>query len=104
MLFKLLGLPFSLPAAGIRFALDKVIEMAELEANSEDPIKEELLEMQVQLEEGTIDEKAYAAREAVLLARLRQLREKRNELMLEGRVSEGDEGSRVVVEIPEELR
>jgi hypothetical protein len=103
VLFKLLGLPFTLPAAGIRFALDKVIEMAEVEANSEEPIKQELLEMQVALEEGTLDEKAYVARETVLLARLRELRERRREMARQQIVEEG-EGSRVVVEMPEELR
>lgn len=103
MLLKLLGLPFTLPAAGIRFALDKVIEMAEIEANSEEPIKEELLAMQLQLEEGVIDEKAYVARETVLLARLREIRERRKELARQQLVEESD-GSRIVVEMPEELR
>jgi hypothetical protein len=104
VLLKLLGLPLTLPAAGIKFALEKVIEMAEVEANSEEPIKEELLELQIALEEGRIDEKAYVARETVLLARLRELRERRRELAQEGRVTEGDDDSRVVIEIPEELR
>lgn len=103
MLLKLLGLPFTLPAAGIRFALDKVIEMAEIEANSEEPIKEELLAMQLQLEEGVIDEKAYVARETVLLARLREIRERRKELARQQLVEDSD-GSRIVVEMPEELR
>lgn len=103
MLLKLLGLPFTLPAAGIRFALDKVIEMAEIEANSEEPIKEELLAMQLQLEEGVIDEKAYVARETVLLARLREIRERRKEMARQQLVEESD-GSRIVVEMPEELR
>ena len=103
MLLKLLGLPFTLPAAGIRFAIDKVIEMAEVEANSEEPIKEELLAMQLQLEEGTIDEKVYVARETVLLARLREIRERRKE-MARTQLVEESEGSRIVVEMPEELR
>ncbi len=106
MLFKLLGLPVTLPAAGIRFALDKVVEMAEHEMNSEEPIKEELLEMQIALEEGGMDEKTYAAREAVLLARLRQIREHQRELareQLDQRIVEEGEGSRIVVEIPDEL-
>lgn len=103
MLLKLLGLPFSLPAAGIRFALDKVIEMAEVEANSEEPIKEELLAMQLQLEEGAIDERAYVARETVLLARLREIRARRRELARQQAAEEG-EGPRMVVEMPEELR
>lgn len=103
MLLKLLGLPITLPAAGIRYCLDKVVEMAEQEANSEEPVKEELLRMQLELEEGAIDEKAYVARETVLLARLREIRERQRE-MARRQAAEGDEGSRVVVELPEELR
>lgn len=103
MLLKLLTLPISLPAAGIRYCLDKVVEMAEQEANSEEPVKEELLRMQLELEEGTIDEKAYVARETVLLARLREIRERQRELARRQIVEEGQD-SRIVVEMPEELR
>jgi hypothetical protein len=78
--------------------------MAEVESNSEEPIKEELLELQIALEEGRVDEKAYVARETVLLARLRELRERRRELAREQRIVEEDDDSRVVIEIPEELR
>ncbi len=107
MLLKLLGLPLTLPAAGIRFALEKVADIAEAEMNSEEPIKAELLEMQIALEEGTIDERAYSAREAVLLARLREIRARHRELareQVEERIVEEGSGSRVVIEVPEELR
>ena len=104
MLLKLLGLPLTLPAAGIRFTLEKIADLAEAEMNSEEPVKEELLELQVALEEGRIDEKAYVAREAVLLARLRELRERRRELAREQRITEEGDDSRVVIELPEELR
>jgi gas vesicle protein GvpG len=107
VLLKLLTLPVTLPAAGIRFCLEKVIDMADAEANSEEPIKEELLEMQLALEDGRMDERAYTARETVLLARLREIRERRRELareQVEQRVVEEGDGSRIVVEIPEELR
>lgn len=107
MLLKLLGLPITLPAAGIRFALEKVADLAEAEMNSEEPIKEELLEMQLALEEGRIDEKAYVARETVLLARLREVRERLRALareQVEQRIVEEGEASRVVIEMPDELR
>ncbi len=107
MLLKLLSLPVSLPAAGIRFCLEKVADIAEAEMNSEEPIKEELLEMQIALEEGRMDERAYTARETVLLARLREVRERQRQLareQVEERVVEEGEGSRIVIEIPEELR
>ena len=104
MLLKLLGLPLTLPAAGIKFAIERIADLAEAEMNSEDPIKEELLEMQIALEEGRIDEKAYVARETVLLARLRELREHRRELARQQTITDEDENSRVIVELPEELR
>jgi len=105
VLLKLLTLPVTLPAAGIRYCLDKVIEMAEAEANSEEPIKQELLEMQIALEDGTLDEHSYQARETVLLARLREIRERQKALARE-QMAEREEGSgsRVQVELPEELR
>jgi hypothetical protein len=101
VLFKLLGLPLTLPAAGIRYCLDRVVEMAEHEADSEEPIKEELLELQLALEEGTIDERAFSAREAVLFARLREIRERHKAL---AREEAAGSGGSVVVELPEELR
>lgn len=107
MIFKLLTLPVSLPASGIRFCLEKVADIAEKELNSEEPIKEELLEMQIALEEGHMDERAYTARETVLLARLREIRDRQRALareQVEERIVEEGEGSRIVIEIPEELR
>lgn len=102
MLLKLLALPITLPAAGIRFALNAVADMAEHELNSDEPVKEELLELQLALEEGTISERAYRAKETVLLARLRDIRERRRALASDS--DDGEAGGRVVVELPEELR
>jgi len=105
VLLKLLSLPVSLPAAGIRYCLEKVAEVAEVELNSEDPVKEELLELQLALEEGRISERAYDAREAVLLARLREIRQRQKALAREQlSEDEADHGTRVVIDIPEELR
>lgn len=107
MILKLLTLPVSLPVAGIRYCLEKVADIAETEMNSEEPIKEELLEMQLAVEEGRMDERAFAARETVLLARLREIRERQREMareQLAQRVEEEGERSRVVIEIPDELR
>ena len=106
MLLKLLTLPITLPAAGIRYCINRVIDVAEIEANSEEPVKQELLELQIALEEGTIDDRAYRAREAILLTRLRELRERQKELVRQQMAEEGDEqsGARVQIELPEELR
>ena len=108
MLFKLLALPLTLPAAGIRYCIEKVVEVAEAEYDSDEPVKEDLLRLQIELEEGRIDEDAYVAQERVLLARLRQLRDRRKQQMreeLEERAGEeAESGRRVYIEMPDELQ
>jgi hypothetical protein len=108
LLFKLLGLPLTLPAAGIRYCIEKVVEVAEAEYDSDEPVKEDLLRLQIELEEGRIDEDAYVAQERVLLARLRQLRDRRKQQMreeLEERAGEeAESGRRVYIEMPDELQ
>lgn len=74
MLLKLLGLPITLPAAGIKFCLEQIAELAESELTDDTAVREQLLLLQVQLEDGEIDEQEYAAREAELLRRLREIR------------------------------
>lgn len=100
MLFKLLGLPFSLPAAGVKWVFNTVLEQAENEYYDDAPVKEMLLLLNMQLEEGEISEEEFAEQEQVLFARLREIREHREEQlreMLRQRAEAGeDEG---VVEI-----
>lgn len=74
MLFKLLGLPLTLPAAGIKFCFQQVLNAAEAEYTDPDPVKEQLLLLQLQLEEGEITEEQYVEGETALLARLREIR------------------------------
>jgi hypothetical protein len=74
VLFKLLGLPFSLPAAGVKFVFNQLIETAEQEMMDDGPVKEALLELQMRLEEGEIDEEEFAEHELVLFQRLREIR------------------------------
>jgi hypothetical protein len=106
ILFKLLALPITAPAAGIRYCIDKVVEFAEHEMTDDEPIREQLLELQLELEEGRVTEEDYVEREAVLLARLREVREYRKQLAREAleasAPTEGEE-SAVVIEVPEEL-
>jgi hypothetical protein len=108
VLLKLLTLPVTLPAAGIRYCIEKVVEVAEAEYNSEEPVKEELLRLQIELEEGRLEEDAYVAQERVLLARLRQLRDRRKQQMREELEERADEdaasGRRVHIEMPDELQ
>ena len=83
MLFKLLGLPFSVPAAGVRFVFNTLVETAEAELMDDGPVKDQLMLLQMQLEEGEIEEDEFAEREAVLFQRLRDIRAYREQKYLE---------------------
>lgn len=106
ILFKLLALPITAPAAGIRYCIEKVVEFAEHEMTDDEPVRMQLMELQIELEEGRVTEDEYAEREAVILARLREIREYRKQMEREAAdasaPTEG-EGRRVVIEVPEEL-
>jgi hypothetical protein len=106
ILFKLLALPITAPAAGIKYCIDKVVEYAEHEANDEGLVREQLLELQIDLEEGRVTDEEFAEREAVIFARMRELREQREQLArqaAEGTAPADGEKRTVVIEVPEEL-
>lgn len=83
MLFKLLGLPVTLPAKGIGFVFEKVAELADQELNDESVVREQLLLLQLRLEEGEIEEEEYAQQEVELFARLRAIKERKKQLAQE---------------------
>jgi hypothetical protein len=64
----------SLLVNGIIFALDKVREVAEQQLDNPDLLQQQLLEAQMQLEDGRIDEATFAAIERDLFARIRELK------------------------------
>ena len=106
VLFKLLSAPFSLPLAGVRFVFQQVADLADQELNDENVVREQLLLLQLQLEEGDIDEDDFAAQEADLLARMRDIKARKraeaeqaalDELPAEANV---EARRRVVVEMP----
>jgi len=107
ILFRLLALPITAPVAGIKYCLDRVVDYAEQQVTDEQPVREELLELALALEEGRVTEEEYAEREALLVARLRELREYRKQQARDAAEAqtpaEGDERN-VVIEIPEELK
>jgi hypothetical protein len=106
ILFKLLALPITAPAAGIRYCIEKVVEYAEHELTDDEPVREQLLELQIELEEGRVTEEEYTEREVVLLARLREIRELRKQMAREAaEASAPADGEKrvVVIEVPEEL-
>ena len=106
ILFKLLALPITAPVAGVRYCIEKVVEYAEHEANDEEPVREQLLELQIELEDGRVTEDEYVEREAVILARLREIRELRKQMAREAAgasaLADGEK-RQVVIEVPEEL-
>ncbi len=59
---------------GIKFALDKVVQVAEQEMDNPEALQQQLLEAQLQLEEGTIDEAAFAEIERDVFARIREMK------------------------------
>ncbi len=79
MLFleKILGAPFSLPMAGMKFVFQQVADLADQELTDETNLREQLLLLQVQLEDGDIDDDEFDEREADILGRLRLIKERK---------------------------
>ena len=80
LLTKLLFFPVAGPVAGIKWSLGKVQSVVEEELTDDSPIKQELMELQMQLELGDIDDAEYVKREAALMVRLREVRAWRERL------------------------
>lgn len=64
----------SLLVNGIQFVLDKIATVADNELNDPQHQQERLLEAQLKLESGEIDTKAFAAIEADVFARIREIK------------------------------
>lgn len=69
----------NLLVGGIRFVLDKIASAVEAEMNDEQSLKEELLAAQMRVELGEMDEEEFADLERDILARMREIREEREE-------------------------
>jgi len=104
VLLKLLTLPISAPIAGIRYVLEKVGEVAERELWDDEPVREQLILVNEAFEEGRMSEAEFREREAELLARLREIKERRRTRAAQDSAGAAvDERRRVVIDIPEEL-
>jgi Gas vesicle protein G len=77
---KLLFFPVAAPVAGIRWTLNQVQKVAEEELTDDTDIRRDLMELQLRLELGEIDDAGYAVAEADIMARLRAVREWRERL------------------------
>ena len=67
----------SLMISGIRWALTTVVTAAEAEMNDDTALRERLLEAEMRRETGEISDDDFAALEADLLARIREIKERR---------------------------
>ena len=98
LLSNLLLFPITGPVAGIRWSLNNVKRVVEEELTDDTPVKQELMELNMLLELGDIDDAEYVRREAVLMTRLREVREWREKLGM----SVGGGPVRVAEEAPAE--
>jgi hypothetical protein len=62
---------------GLRFVFDKIAAAVDTELNDDSALREQLLAAQMRLELGEIDDEAFAAIEADVLERLREIRDRR---------------------------
>jgi len=67
----------SLLIGGLRFVFDKIAAAVDTELNDDTALREQLLAAQMRLELGELDEEEFAALEADILDRLREIQERR---------------------------
>ena len=80
LLSNIVFFPVTGPVAGIRWTLGNLQRIVEEELTDDAPVKQDLLELQMQHELGEIDDDEYLARETQLMARLREVRAWRERL------------------------
>jgi hypothetical protein len=80
LLTNILLAPFLGPIYGTRWTLDKVDRVVREELTDDTPVKEDLMNLQMQLEMGEIDDAEYLRREAEIMQQLRSVREWREKL------------------------
>ena len=89
----LLLLPFTAPVSGFRWVMKQIQTMADNEMMDDQVWKERLIELQMKLELGEISEEDFAAEEAVVFQRLREIRIMREEMARQYEAeAAGDEG------------
>ena len=76
----ILLLPITGPIAGFKWVMNTIQKMADEELMNDQPWKERLIELQMQLELGEISEEDYAREEAVVFQALRDIRARREEM------------------------
>lgn len=69
-----------LPISGMKFIFRTLLKVAEEQYTDDAPIKERLLELQLELESGELSEKQYVKKEAAILRQLREIENHKREL------------------------
>jgi gas vesicle protein GvpG len=67
----------SLLIGGLRFVLDKIAAAVDTELNDDTALREQILAAQMRLELGEMTQEDFDALESDILARLREIRERR---------------------------
>ena len=62
---------------GLRFVFDKIAAAVDTELNDDTALREQLLAAQMRVELGELSEEEFAALESDILARLREIRDRR---------------------------
>ena len=96
LLTNILLAPFLGPVWGTEWTLEQIDRVVREELTNDEPVKEDLMNLQLQLEQGEIDDDEYVRREAEIMKRLREVREWREKFGMSTsggpvRVAEGDE-------------
>jgi cytochrome c-type biogenesis protein CcmH/NrfG len=68
------------PITGFQFVMRTLAKVAEEQYTDDAPLKERLLELQVRLESGEVNEEEYAAEEAEILRLLREIQHRKMEM------------------------
>ena len=91
LLDDILMLPMKLPIAGFNWIMKQIQTMANEELLNDQPWKERLIELQMMLEVGDINEEDYTREEAIVFQALREIRARREELARQQRGGDDDE-------------
>lgn len=87
----ILLLPITGPIAGFRWVMKTIQKMADEELMNDQPWKERLIELQMQLELGEIAEEDYVREEAIVFQALRDIRARREEVARQYAADRGEE-------------
>lgn len=95
LLDDILMLPFKLPVAGFNWVMRQIQTMADEELMNDQPWKERLIELQMMLEVGDINDEDYKVEEAIVFLKLREIRARREEITRDAAERRGGEASEI---------